>query len=516
MAVEYETTPSTPGNTNSGSMFPLIGNAVKKRVMKHTCQENFRANLFFCGKRKRSHRDRYHDYEYYRSHSSSVPRQRDLFTPKGSYLEYRNRNRSSYLKPCERIMPLNKNIVSKIEKISQESNKRGGISVPSSSSRTIIGFPFNTTCLSEENNCGESSGTQVPAGLNPQNEHKLDQESFESSSQTQMKSFAKTTTMTDSQNKLATKSGSFESTFGAQDLCTTYTAGPTIGILDCPKPSSKDASRKNHHHVNANHKQKKSKRLQMKMQLQFDDPNGMDCGNLNDFLSSSSLSSSDSEAAETNESDREGDDELTDWPGNEAMVNFASKNDFKRAKPPRNSLIANKSTLSLIKGVNEEVIGQDDDTLMSTDESAIPANTINFFAPSTSASVPQVPPISLHLPLKFAPAVNTLPSTDPNVLLTNNSNNNNLLHISTQIARSSTSMPIDIRPNIQQNTSNIRMLRPSPLQNQIESEMSGETSNHFLSSPNMEVREIRAGCRRIRDERPGFTIFTSLNEHLSR
>lgn len=42
MAVEYETTPSTPGNNNPNQIFPLAGNVVKKRVMKHTSQENFR------------------------------------------------------------------------------------------------------------------------------------------------------------------------------------------------------------------------------------------------------------------------------------------------------------------------------------------------------------------------------------------------------------------------------------------------------------------------------------------
>lgn len=43
MAVEYETTPSTPGNINPNSMFPVTGGAtVKKRVLKHTSQENFR------------------------------------------------------------------------------------------------------------------------------------------------------------------------------------------------------------------------------------------------------------------------------------------------------------------------------------------------------------------------------------------------------------------------------------------------------------------------------------------
>lgn len=62
MAVEYETTPSTPSTTQSSAMFPLGGGSgaggggggavgggvalaptsVKKRVLKHTCPENFR------------------------------------------------------------------------------------------------------------------------------------------------------------------------------------------------------------------------------------------------------------------------------------------------------------------------------------------------------------------------------------------------------------------------------------------------------------------------------------------
>lgn len=42
MAVEYETTPSTPGNMNTNPIFPVTGATVKKRVLKHTSQENFR------------------------------------------------------------------------------------------------------------------------------------------------------------------------------------------------------------------------------------------------------------------------------------------------------------------------------------------------------------------------------------------------------------------------------------------------------------------------------------------
>lgn len=526
MAVEYETTPSTPGTSNATTMFPILNNSVKKRVIKHTSQENFRANLFFCGKRKRSHRDRYHDYEHYRLHSSSVPRQRDFFTPKNSYLEYKNRNRASYSKQCERILPLNKTIISKIEKISQDSSSKGGGSDGLSSAvdinRPIVGFPFDSTCLSERNNATESSKIQIPSRV-----FKLQADDYKCGALASTTATAPLDTsqlkagisdIGSSQLKLATKSGSFESTFGAT------TVPPPSSSIDIAKvlppklcsAGGKDGSRR--HHTHLHHKLKQSKRLQMKMQLQFDDPNGMDCGNLNDFLSSSSLSSSDSEAAETNESDREGDDELTDWPGNEAMVNFASKNDFKRAKPLRSNANIIKSTLPQIKGVNDESMVQDDDTLMSADDLPISPNAASATVYTGTASVvplpgltsststmvssssvaAQIPPGTLHLPVKFAPAMQA-PSVPNDVLLPPTSR---LLSTT-----NSTSMPIDIAPNIFHNSSGGAI---------VESEMSGETSNHFLSSPSIEVREIRAGCRRIRDERPGFTIFSSVNEHLSR
>lgn len=527
MAVEYETTPSTPGTSNAATIFPIVNNSVKKRVMKHTSQENFRANLFFCGKRKRSHRDRYHDYEHYRLHSSSVPRQRDFFTSKNSYLEYKNRNRASYSKECERILPLNKTIISKIEKISQDSSSKGD-GLTTDTNRPIVGFPFDSTCLSERNNTTESSKIRIPSRV-----FKLQTDDLRTQPMYKCNVLPSTTTAAavletsqikagssdgQSQLKLATKSGSFESTFGAS------TAPPPSSSIDIAKglppklssSSGKDGTRR--HHTHSHHKQKQSKRLQMKMQLQFDDPNGMDCGNLNDFLSSSSLSSSDSEAAETNESDREGDDELTDWPGNEAMVNFASKNDFKRAKPLRSNTNAIKSLLPQIKGVNDETMVQDDDTLMSADDlplspnaaaatmytgtaSVVPLSGLTSSSSTmASSSSAQIPPGTLHLPVKFAPAMQSQPLTivQNDVLLPPS---NRLLSTT-----KSTSMPIDIAPNIFHGSAGAI----------VESEMSGETSNHFLSSPSIEVREIRAGCRRIRDERPGFSIFSSVNEHLSR
>lgn len=522
MAVEYETTPSTPGTSNAATMFPIVSNSVKKRVMKHTSQENFRANLFFCGKRKRSHRDRY-DYEHYRLHSSSVPRQRDFFTPKNSYLEYKNRNRGSYAKQCERILPLNKTIISKIEKISQDSSSKGDSLLATDASRPIIGFPFDSTCLSERNDPAESSQIRIPSRVfNLRSDDLYKSSPIVSTTTTVMPNASQlkagpsdvgggvSCSTSQNQLKLGTKSGSFESTFSASAvLPATCSMDIVKGLpLKTVSISGKDGLRR--HHIHSHHKQKQSKRLQMKMQLQFDDPNGMD------FLSSSSLSSSDSEAAETNESDREGDDELTDWPGNEAMVNFASKNDFKRAKPLRSITGTIKPMLSQIKAVNDESLAQDDDTLMSADDLPISPNaasatmytgtasvvplsglTSSSSTMASSSSAAQIPPGTLHLPIKFSPAMQSnAPPVQTDVLLQPTAPR--ILSTTTPPA----SMPINIGGG------GVGAI--------VESEMSGETSNHFLSSPSNEVREIRAGCRRIRDERPGFTIFSSVNEHLSR
>lgn len=519
--MEYETTPSTPGNTNPTTpIFPTATSSVKKRVLKHTSQENFRAGLFFCGKRKRSHRDRYHDYEHYRLHSSSVPRQREFFTPKNSYLEYKNRNRGIYAKPCERILPLNKSIVSKIEKISQDSNNIGNtigftINRTDDEKHVLTGFSFTSTCLPNSS----TSITQLPA-FKPQ----LPSESSVSSLSimVQAKSPSMDSSSSTTSNKLSKKSGSFELPFKTADTNQTYLP-QTITVPDGiasikPKSANKDGSRKSHHTLHSNHKRKESRRRnRMKMQIQFDDANGMDCG-LNDFLSSSSLSSSsDSEAGQTNESDREGDDELTDWPGNEAMINFASKNDFKRANKRSNGININnpllgssaKPTIQHGRFMNDDNMGQDEDTLMSADELiSVSPKTSHFIttATATNVSTSQNPiyipppantlvPATLTLPIKFAPSLTSANTyTVPSIPI-----------MAENHLRQTSSLPIDISPHTQpQFDGNLR---------QIESEMSGESSNHFL---NTEVREIRAGCRRIRDERPGFTIFTKVNEHLSR
>lgn len=536
MAVEYETTtPSTPGNPNPNAMFPLTGSSVKKRVMKHANQENFRAGLFFCGKRKRSHRDRYHDYDHYRLHSSSVPRQREFFTPKNSYL---CRNRNFHTKPCERILPLNKNIVSKIEKISQESLNCGGggtmgfspgIVTANDDKNVPTGFTFDSVASAAvATGSAHMSNDQHLAGDNKHlmltNETTADATPFQATTSSfQAKSLSIDDASLVNAHKMPQKSGSFDSPYNVQDATTTahniVQPSTTAVVHTTTLKLTKENVRKSHGTSrHSHHKRKQSKRSHLKHV--FHEQNGMDCGNLNDFLSSSSLSSSDSEAGETNESDREGDDELTDWPGNEAMVNFASKNDFKRAKSVRGGLTnpinsLNKASVlacGRLALANDECMGQDEDTLMSADE--LPSS---YTSQLNASHNPNESNILLNtgpniFPSKFSPSIpNRLAASNDSPALSSPSTSDNYLTSNTSRAiRNATSLPIDIVPPTNQSFgSDVHAT-------QIESEMSGETSNHFLSSPNMEVREIRAGCRRIRNERPGFTIFSSVNEHLSR
>uniref|UniRef100_A0A336M9A7 CSON013989 protein n=1 Tax=Culicoides sonorensis TaxID=179676 RepID=A0A336M9A7_CULSO len=413
MAIEYETTtPSTPAHSNASPLFPL--STVKKRVLKHTGQENFRTNIFFCGKRKRSYRERYMEYESHK-HSSSVPRQSSLFTPKASYLEYRSRNRA-LTKPCERILPLNKSIVSKIEKISAETKTKMAFQFGVTPERQEAARPVLVTHPSTSENDDTSASTKAPAQ----------------------------------------KSSSVDSAMLASNQGAVKKVTPT------------KTSRKAKHR----------RRRQMKMNLQFDENNFMDCGNLNDFMSSSSLSSSDSEPVFANESDHEGDDELTDWPGNEAMINFASKHDFKRA-------LKTRPKLPQIPQMQDDLI-QDDDTLMSTEDVNIGIDTCGL--DKLPGYIPAFPN-TMHANFTPMPCTSTAVSTPSS---------------SNVFPSRSVSMPIDIADSYQYTK-------------QIESEMSGDTSNNILSSPNTftEVREIRAGCRRIGGT-PGYSIITSVNEQLAR
>ncbi|KAG5682438.1 hypothetical protein PVAND_011790 [Polypedilum vanderplanki] len=549
MAVEYETTPSTP-HTVSHPIFPISGTVTKKRVLKHN-QENFRANLFF-GKRKRPHRDRYEYYESHK-HSSSVPRQRGYLSQKDglSYLEYKSRNRASSMSTAksshgqtamEKILPLNKSIVSKIEKISQDSRSK---------------MNFNFTSMQPVGSSSDQIDSSAPV-VHFQSCYGGDLRSevirnpIAQSSDMDM-----STNVTDdvkiSLQKMTQKSGSFESALPTSNIITQGSSSsiiqsipstivtatnntatlssahltncinssnnskkkvkhsPMSGYLSFAAASttSHPSSHHNHHHthnLHLNHKHKQSRR---KMQLQFDDQTDfMDCGNINDFLSSSSLSSSDSEAEETNESDHEGDDELTDWPGHEVMINFASKNEFKRAnkKAMTVTMTALSSKLTQIK--QQDDIIQDDDTLMSADELQEPMNSEAFVLGMQQTPQAIIHPLEEYhrkyeggiLPtsrIQASHPINIIGALDSNMLQGSSSTSG----VVADGGYGSSSFAASSSYNCKQ---------------PIESEMSGETSNHFLSSPNNfgEVREIRAGCRRIRDERPGFSIITSFNEDL--
>lgn len=442
MAVEYEPI-VTPSSSSAVAGINLFAGAMKQRVgvLKSGCQENFRANLFFCGKRKRSHRD----YEH-KQHSSSVPRQRDAFASRSSYLEYKSRNRIGFGKQYEKIQPLNSAILSKIEKISQDS-------------RPPQDCQFMPIVVSngEEENEGDDSIDSLDASsrtsvipANPSSNNPL---------QMQTQSI-----------NLPGKSGSLESNFSFQEYGCSISGNSSIqgttSVIPPIKERRSKESKRNH------------RRIQKNSQLQFDDPSFMDC-NMEDFLSSSSISSSESEGGgQTCDSD--GDDELTDWPGNEVMINFASKNDFKRARPQK-QLFKPQITLPQIKSSDDQVGQQDDDTLMSGDDLHIMSNVQH--------QMPQPGFVQFNI-------------NHPNSRRPANAHQASLLAASRNVS----SLPINIAHTIVS-------VRP-----QIESEMSGETSNHFLSSPNApnEVREIRAGCRRVREERPSFSIITSVNEDLSR
>lgn len=289
------------------------------------------------------------------------------------------------------------------------------------------------------------------------------------------------TNITDDNNinlqKMSQKSGSFESALP--------TNANNINKIE-NKKKVKHFSVGYHGHIAGFHNRNKHSR---QLKLQFDDQNFMDCGNINDFLSSSSLSSSDSEAEETNESDHEGDDELTDWPGHEAMVNFASKNEFRRA---------NKKVGRMPQIKQQDDIVQDDDTLMSADE----------VQSQTLVDVTTLP-MSLHnhpqIPNTFDVGASNLESSSLRLQASHPINIIGAMS-SAFIPSSSTSGVVDggYGSNF---TVSYNHKQP------VESEMSGETSTPFMSSIG-EVREIRAGCRRIREERPGFSIITSFNEDL--
>ncbi|XP_014369761.2 uncharacterized protein LOC106719826 isoform X3 [Papilio machaon] len=254
--------------------------------------------------------------------------------------------------------------------------------------------------------------------------------------------------------------------------------------------------------------------------LQFDDSNsGMDCtGN-----ESSSLSSSESDGVVTNDSDREGDDELTDWPGIEELKVFNKSLTFKSSKvnnnctktvssmPPPKRLkkenISGKSAWSNCKNrfkkKRAKVDSGNDDDMMSDSKTIIdledevvskenrdilqPHSSFSSFSDIKNAGVSgknadetffQSFQVFVEKSEQNEEAINQTPRTNFTLQKTS--------------------------------SSDLNISEKSP------------QSDHYCSEHSMgnipvaEIREIRAGCRRIREERPGFLILSAANEQLSK
>ncbi|XP_035773729.1 uncharacterized protein LOC118456767 [Anopheles albimanus] len=566
MAVEYETTPSTP-HIGSSALFPGAG-TVKKRVFKHSCPENFRSAMLFCGKRKRGQRDRSGlDYDFCKQHSSSVPRQREFFGLKGSsYSEYRSRNRaasfSASLMKCERILPLTKTVVSKIERISADRDRERSARLDSArlgqqSTVTPVGSEFNFSIPLQHPKQQQQQQQQsvvtapignplVVPGIGGQSVVPQDTPQFAPVSaaapgiclpETITAPVARTTALECSfplqRFGISTPPVSLPVTniFGGTPIATTAaTAAPATVVPTIPLPltpsgagvpvqptsialspfvggtiehqqhpfrpsgvqtSSVSTSAKvatlsepmvaaaaTGGYPKEKHRHRKSKYNRKKQMLMMSSgPEGhgqlMDCGGqVNDFLSSSSLSSSDSEAVLANETDHEGDDELTDWPGNEAMITFASKHDFRKAyhgagqqRVSGSGSTFGRTPLSLISQHEDQDFG-DDDTLMSADEMLSAATATN-----NASGVNTMAPLGGE-----ARVLSGLPG----------------------LGLTASSLPIEI------GTGGVSGVDANFLVNNVTPTLANE------------IREIRAGCRRIREERPGFSIISSVNELLSR
>lgn len=252
--------------------------------------------------------------------------------------------------------------------------------------------------------------------------------------------------------------------------------------------------------------------------LIFDEEGSMDfAGN-----ESSSLSSSDSDGVVTNDSDREGDDELTDWPGIEELKVFNKSLSFKSTKaespksissmPPQKRLKKEKilvksgwaSSKNRFKKKRPKVdSGNDDDAMMSDsktvvdlEEEVLSKENRDILQPHSSFS-------------SF--------SDVKNAGVSGLNANETFFHSFEAFQEKSEPQDASFsrapRTNFslqKTSSSDLNLSEKSP------------QSDHYYSEHSMgnavaaEVREIRAGCRRIREERPGILILSSANEQLSK
>lgn len=244
--------------------------------------------------------------------------------------------------------------------------------------------------------------------------------------------------------------------------------------------------------------------------LQFDDSNST-LGN-----ESSSLSSSESDGIVTNDSDAEGDDELTDWPGIEELKVFSKSLTFKSSKVVHNTSSAmpppkriKKEKLPIKNGwlhcknrfkkkrPKVELSGNEDDAMMSDSKTVVdldegvlkdilqPNSTFSTFSDIKNAGVS-----GCNADVTFFHSFQAFQEKSRDPSLTN------------QPPRTNFSLQ-------KTSSSDLNLSEKSPQSDHYYSE-------HSMSTAATEVREIRAGCRRIREERPGFLILSAANEQLSK
>lgn len=282
---------------------------------------------------------------------------------------------------------------------------------------------------------------------------------------------------------------------------------------------------------NGKHKssQFKSNPDQLRNPLQFDDQAlVMDCSVANELLSSSSLSSSDSEGVVTNDSDREGDDELTDWPGNEEISSFTKSLNFQKVQRPypntpfkTNVAPATKPTskkdkflpkqgLSSCKNKTEDagldMQLMDEDTMMSDSGSVLDTYACNV----TRSHSDLLGPSNSHTSF-------TSFSDVKNAGLQNNNANEAFFHSFQAFQDKAKQTDKNSEPYTPRSNFHLQKTSSSDLNLSEKSPQSDHCySEHSACFGTPEIREIRAGCRRIRDERPGFTILSAANEQLSK
>ncbi|XP_013136322.1 PREDICTED: uncharacterized protein LOC106101586 [Papilio polytes] len=254
--------------------------------------------------------------------------------------------------------------------------------------------------------------------------------------------------------------------------------------------------------------------------LQFDDSNsGMDCtGN-----ESSSLSSSESDGVVTNDSDREGDDELTDWPGIEELKVFNKSLTFKSSKvnnnctktvgsmpPPKRLKKENisgksgwnncknrfKKKRAKVDSGNDDDMMSDSKTIIDLEDETVSKENRDILQPHSSFS-------------SFSDIKNAGVS-GKNADETFFQSFQVFVEKSEQNEEAFNQTPRTNFTLQKTSSSDLNLSEKSP------------QSDHYCSEHSMgnipvaEIREIRAGCRRIREERPGFLILSAANEQLSK